>query len=122
MSERKDIREGILNSIAMLPDFPRSYGQNNAELTALGQKGINFIAFSSFIVFWLALPIYLGILGTIHSFFFAAIISLGIVDIPIKYLDRTYGSTNIKRFRHGLMLLKMVSIGVIRIKMSKNTE
>src|SRR5258708_4215557 len=32
---------------------------------------------------------------------------LGIVDIPIRYLARTYGETTIQRFRHGLLLLKM---------------
>ena len=57
--------------------------------------------------------------GDFELLFPAAILSLGIVDIPIRYLDRTYGSTNIKRFRHGLMLLKMVSIGAMRIKLSR---
>jgi len=36
---------------------------------------------------------------------------LGIVDVPIRYLDRTYGATNISRFRHGFVLAKMTLIG-----------
>ncbi|MGD9289359.1 MAG: glycosyltransferase family 2 protein [Desulfobacterales bacterium] len=54
--------------------------------------------------------------GDFELLFPAAILGLGIVDIPIAYRDRTYGSTNISRFRHGLMLLKMVAIGFFRIK------
>jgi len=32
-------------------------------------------------------------------------------------LARTYGETNIQRFRHGLQLLKMTWVGLVRIKM-----
>ncbi len=32
--------------------------------------------------------------------------NLKVVEIPVRYKEREYGSTNIKRFRHGLMLLK----------------
>jgi hypothetical protein len=38
------------------------------------------------------------------------------IDIPVRYRARTYGSTNIHRFGHGLQLLKMVMIGFYRIK------
>jgi glycosyltransferase involved in cell wall biosynthesis len=54
--------------------------------------------------------------GDFELLFPAAIMGVGIVDIPVAYKDRTYGSTNISRFRHGLMLLKMVAIGFFRIK------
>lgn len=54
--------------------------------------------------------------GDFELLFPAAAMGLGIVDVPIRYLDRTYGSTNISRFRHGLMLLRMTLIGFIRIK------
>ena len=47
----------------------------------------------------------------------AAALGLGVVDIPVRYLARTYGETNIRRFRHGLLLLKMTWVGFIRIKM-----
>lgn len=54
--------------------------------------------------------------GDFELLYPAAIMGVGIVDIPIAYKDRTYGSTNISRFRHGLMLLKMVAVGFFRIK------
>ena len=57
--------------------------------------------------------------GDFELLFPAAIFGLGIVDIPIRYRARTYGSTNINRFSHGLMLLKMTMIGLFRIKMGK---
>jgi hypothetical protein len=55
--------------------------------------------------------------GDFELLFPAAVLGLGIVDIPVRYLARTYGETNIQRFRHGLMLLKMTWVGLIRIKM-----
>jgi SAM-dependent methyltransferase len=36
---------------------------------------------------------------------------LKIVDVPVRYRTRTYGRTNISRFRHGLLLLKMSALG-----------
>ena len=39
-----------------------------------------------------------------------------IVDMPIRYQDRTYGATNIDRWRHGLMLLQMVAVAAFRLK------
>ena len=39
--------------------------------------------------------------------FGAAKLGLKIRDLPIRYQERTYGDTNISRFRHGLILLKM---------------
>lgn len=54
--------------------------------------------------------------GDFELLFPAAILGVGIVDIPIVYRNRTYGSTNISRFLHGLMLLKMVTIGFFRVK------
>ena len=54
--------------------------------------------------------------GDFDLLFPAAVLGLGIVDIPVRYRARTYGATNILRFRHGLLLLKMAWIGLIRIK------
>jgi len=54
--------------------------------------------------------------GDFELIFPAGILGLGCVDIPVRYLERTYGSTNISRFKHGFMLLKMTLIGFIRIK------
>lgn len=55
--------------------------------------------------------------GDFELIFPAAVLGLGIVDVPIRYRDRTYGSTNISRFHHGFMLLKMTLIGLYRIKL-----
>jgi hypothetical protein len=41
---------------------------------------------------------------------------LKIVEVPVRYRDRTYGMTNIHRCRHGWLLLKMVTVAAIRIK------
>lgn len=55
--------------------------------------------------------------GDFELLFPAAVLGLEIVDIPVRYLARTYGETNIQRFRHGLQLLRMVWVGLIRIKL-----
>ncbi|MBI9050458.1 MAG: glycosyltransferase [Anaerolineaceae bacterium] len=39
-----------------------------------------------------------------------------IIDLPIRYRERTYGSTNIERWKHGLLLLRMLRIAAKRIK------
>ena len=39
-----------------------------------------------------------------------------IVDLPVRYRERTYGTTNIQRWKHGWLLLKMVSIAAKRLK------
>jgi hypothetical protein len=53
--------------------------------------------------------------GDFELLFPAAQLALGSVDIPVRYKARTYGSTNINRFRHGLVLLKMTWVGFFRI-------
>ena len=55
--------------------------------------------------------------GDFELIFPAAVLALDIVDIPIRYKKRTYGSTNIRRFRHGLMLFRMALVGLSRIRM-----
>ena len=54
--------------------------------------------------------------GDFELLFPAAVFGLGIIDVPIRYRDRTYGSTSIHRFRHGFMLLKMSWAALTRIK------
>ena len=39
-----------------------------------------------------------------------------IVDMPIRYQERTYGATNIDRWRHGVLLLQMVLVAAVRLK------
>ena len=38
------------------------------------------------------------------------------MDLPVRYQARTYGETNIQRWRHGLLLLGMVAFAARRIK------
>ena len=45
--------------------------------------------------------------GDFDLLFGAAKQSLKIVEMPIRYRDRTYGETKISRFRHGLLLARM---------------
>lgn len=46
----------------------------------------------------------------------ASKLNLKIVDVPIRYRERTYGQTNISRWRHGWMLLKISLVGAWRLK------
>ncbi|HEY5996885.1 MAG TPA: bifunctional class I SAM-dependent methyltransferase/glycosyltransferase family 2 protein [Candidatus Deferrimicrobiaceae bacterium] len=54
--------------------------------------------------------------GDFDLIFGAAKLDLKIVEVPIRYKDRTYGSTQISRFRHGWLLLRMVLFALRRIK------
>lgn len=42
--------------------------------------------------------------------------NLKIVDVPIQYRERTYGTTQISRFRHGWLLLQMCVFAARKIK------
>jgi glycosyltransferase involved in cell wall biosynthesis len=57
--------------------------------------------------------------GDFELLFPASVLALGIVDVPIRYRARVYGTTNISRFHHGLMLLRMTLLGLFRIKLGK---
>ena len=54
--------------------------------------------------------------GDFDLIFGAVKLNLQIVEIPIRYANRTYGETQISRFRHGVMLLRMVWFAFRRIK------
>jgi hypothetical protein len=54
--------------------------------------------------------------GDFNLLFGAALLDLRIRDVPVRYKDRTYGSTNISRFRHGWMLLKMTWWGLRHLR------
>jgi SAM-dependent methyltransferase len=54
--------------------------------------------------------------GDFDLLFGAAKLGLKIVDVPIRYRERTYGETNIHRWSHGLLLLRMVAFAARRIK------
>jgi hypothetical protein len=55
--------------------------------------------------------------GDFELLFPASVLGLGIIDVPVRYLARTYGSTNIRRFKHGFELLRMTAIGLFRVKL-----
>lgn len=42
--------------------------------------------------------------------------NLKVVEIPVRYKEREYGSTNISRFRHGLILLRMTFVAFKEFK------
>lgn len=54
--------------------------------------------------------------GDFDLLFGAARLNLKIIDLPIHYRERTYGTTNIQRWKHGWLLLKMVLFAARRIK------
>lgn len=54
--------------------------------------------------------------GDYDLIFGAYKLNLKIVELPIRYRDRTYGTTNISRFKHGLILLRMCFFAARKIK------
>src|SRR5204863_10108258 len=54
--------------------------------------------------------------GDFDLLFGAAKLGLEIVEMPVRYKARTYGSTQIHRFRHGLLLFKMLGVAVQKFK------
>jgi len=54
--------------------------------------------------------------GDFDLIFGAARFNLKIADMPVRYGARTYGETNIQRWSHGWMLLRMVAVALRRIK------
>lgn len=42
--------------------------------------------------------------------------NLKVVEVPIRYMERTYGRTNISRFQHGWLLMKMTLFAYKKIK------
>ncbi len=54
--------------------------------------------------------------GDFDLLFGASKLGLKILDLPVRYRDRTYGETNIQRWSHGWLLLRMVAFAARRIK------
>jgi glycosyltransferase involved in cell wall biosynthesis len=54
--------------------------------------------------------------GDFDLLFGAAKLNLKITDLPIHYRERRYGSTNIQRWSHGWLLLRMVVFAARRLK------
>lgn len=54
--------------------------------------------------------------GDFDLLFGAARLNLRIADVPIRYRERTYGETNIQRWKHGWLLLRMVLFAARKLK------
>jgi SAM-dependent methyltransferase len=54
--------------------------------------------------------------GDFDLIFGATKLNLKVVEVPIRYADRTYGETQISRFRHGLLLARMVLFSWRKLK------
>jgi len=54
--------------------------------------------------------------GDFDLIFGAVKLNLKVVEVPVKYRARTYGTTNISRFKHGWLLLRMSWIAFTKIK------
>ena len=54
--------------------------------------------------------------GDFDLLFGAAKLNLKIADVPIRYRERTYGTTNIHRWSHGWLLLRMVVFAARKLK------
>ncbi|GAB4273880.1 MAG: bifunctional class I SAM-dependent methyltransferase/glycosyltransferase family 2 protein [Opitutales bacterium] len=54
--------------------------------------------------------------GDFNLLFGSAMMRLKILDLPVRYRKREYGDTNISRFYHGTLLLRMTWLGLRVIK------
>jgi len=54
--------------------------------------------------------------GDFNLLFGAALLGLRLRDVPVRYKDRTYGETNISRFRHGWILARMTWFGLWKLR------
>ena len=54
--------------------------------------------------------------GDFDLIFGAAKLNRKIVDMPVRYRERSYGTTNISRWKHGFLLLRMLLLAARRLK------
>ena len=54
--------------------------------------------------------------GNFQLLFGAANLSLKIVEMPVRYHERVYGKTKIRRFYHGWLLLRIFLIAFRRLQ------
>ena len=54
--------------------------------------------------------------GDFDLIFGAVKLNLKVVEVPVRYKSRQYGSTQIQRFRHGLLLFKMCAFAMGKMK------
>jgi SAM-dependent methyltransferase len=56
--------------------------------------------------------------GDFDLIFGASKLNLRIVEVPVRYRERTYGVTNIRRFSHGWLLLRMCALAFYKLKLN----
>jgi glycosyltransferase involved in cell wall biosynthesis len=56
--------------------------------------------------------------GDFDLLFGSARLGLKIVDLPVRYQPRAYGDTNISRWRHGLLLLRMTVFALWKFRVA----
>lgn len=54
--------------------------------------------------------------GDFFLIFGASKLNMKVIEVPIRYASRVYGETQISRFRHGLLLLRMVAFAYRKLK------
>ena len=54
--------------------------------------------------------------GDFDLIFGAVKLNLKVIEVPIRYAERTYGTTQISRFRHGLLLMRMCLFAFFKLK------
>jgi hypothetical protein len=54
--------------------------------------------------------------GDFDLIFGAARLNLKLGEIPVRYRDRVYGETNIQRWKHGWLLLKMSALAARKLR------
>ena len=54
--------------------------------------------------------------GDFDLIFGASKLNLKVIELPIRYASRTYGETQISRFQHGWLLLRMVLFAFRKLK------
>jgi SAM-dependent methyltransferase len=54
--------------------------------------------------------------GDFDLLFGASKLNLKILDVPIRYKERVYGETNIRRWKHGWLLMQMVVFAALKLK------
>jgi hypothetical protein len=60
--------------------------------------------------------------GDFELLFPAASLGLNIVDVAVPYAARTYGATNIRRFRDGLRLFVMTFRGLLHVRTARRLD
>ncbi|MBN1297296.1 glycosyltransferase [bacterium] len=56
--------------------------------------------------------------GDFDLLFGASRLNLKIVDLPIRYRDRTYGEIKISRWTHGMLLIRMCAVAFRKLKLN----